>query len=343
MGYSNVVIQDGRLYTMGTDGIRCLDAETGREMWLYSFSADADPHATPTVDRESVYALSVTGDLLCLAKKIGKLTWQKHLIKDFGAEEIPMGFSGSPVIAGELVVLNVNTAGIALNKRNGDLVWTSTPHTDEANKYGYHATPVLLDGAGEQRALLYSSNGLSLVEVGTGKRLWYYKHVTPGAHAADPVVCGQRVFISSGWRGATGVLIDMAEREPETVWEETTMRNEFSTSIYIDGHLYGSDGDHATWAPLRCVDVKDGAVKWSKNMKMASLTAADGKLIVLEEQGVLHVAEATSSSYVEISSAEIPLEQTDRQFYTSPVLYQGKIYCRSYKGDLVCIDVRPRA
>ncbi|MBA7524890.1 hypothetical protein ES705_17035 [subsurface metagenome] len=32
-------------------------------------------------------------------------------------------------------------------------------------------------------------------------------------------------------------------------------------------------------------------------------------------------------------------ERKLRQFLTPPVLYKGKIYCRNYAGDLICIDV----
>jgi outer membrane protein assembly factor BamB len=79
---------------------------------------------------------------------------------------------------------------------------------------------------------------------------------------------------------------------------------------------------------------------WEKEMKMASLIAADGKIIILEEDGTLHIAEATPSSYQELSSGDVlEGEQKSRKFYTPPVLYKGKIYVRNWIGDLVCIDV----
>jgi hypothetical protein len=75
-------------------------------------------------------------------------------------------------------------------------------------------------------------------------------------------------------------------------------------------------------------------------MKMASLTAADEKLIILEEDGTLHIAEAAPSAYQEISSGDVHEgEDKKRKFYTPPVLCNGKIYCRNFYGDLVCIDV----
>jgi len=45
-------------------------------------------------------------------------------------------------------------------------------------------------------------------------------------------------------------------------------------------------------------------------------------------------------SYKEISSADVlDGEKKPRNFWTPPVLCNGRIYCRNYAGDLVCIDV----
>jgi hypothetical protein len=71
-----------------------------------------------------------------------------------------------------------------------------------------------------------------------------------------------------------------------------------------------------------------------------SLMAADGKLIILEADGTLRIAEATPTGYKEISSGDVlEGERKLRQFWTPPVLCNGKIYCRNFAGDLVCIDV----
>ena len=56
--------------------------------------------------------------------------------------------------------------------------------------------------------------------------------------------------------------------------------------------------------------------------------------------GTLRIAEATSSSYRELSSADVlGGEKRPRIFATPPVLCNGKIYCRNYAGDLICVDV----
>jgi outer membrane protein assembly factor BamB len=112
----------------------------------------------------------------------------------------------------------------------------------------------------------------------------------------------------------------------------------------IDGYIYGCHGgpDYG-FASLICLDVETGEVMWEEDLnkqKAVSLMAADGKLIVLESDGTLHIVAATPSVYNEISSCDIlEDEKTFRQFWTSPVLYKGKIYCKNFSGDLICVDV----
>jgi outer membrane protein assembly factor BamB len=118
------------------------------------------------------------------------------------------------------------------------------------------------------------------------------------------------------------------------------MINEFSTCVMADGYLYGSSGDANGLLPFRCIDMKTGEVMWEKRMKMVSLIVAAGKLIMLEEDGTLHIAEAASSSYKEISSGNIVVgKRTFEKFWTPPVLYKGKIYCRDRSRFLFCVDV----
>jgi hypothetical protein len=87
--------------------------------------------------------------------------------------------------------------------------------------------------------------------------------------------------------------------------------------------------------------VETGKLMWEKILgkEVISLTSAVGKLIILEDIGTLRIAEATPSSYKEISSCKVPSESNKHRWWTPPVLCNGKIYCRNHSGDLVCIDV----
>jgi outer membrane protein assembly factor BamB len=350
-GYSNVVIKGKYLYIMGSRAeegtVYCLKVKNGKKVRRFSYPVKFKSFttATPFIDGESVYTLSQEGHLFCFNAKNGKIRWKKDLVSELDVVRPFYEFAGSPVIEEDLVILNVNLSGIALNKNSGEMVWISEQYHPSIicnvdKDLGSYATPVLYDDNGKRFALMYHCSGLFSIEVQTGKQQWFFEFVNSGVNISDPVIFSNKVFLSTGYSNARCALVEMTENQPKELWQNENMRNEFSTAVYVDGYLYGSDGDHAQLCRFRCIDVKTGDVMWEKEMKMVSLISADGKLIILEEDGTLHIVEATPSSYQEISMGDVlEGEQKLRTFWTPPVLCKGKIYVRNYDGDLVCIDV----
>jgi hypothetical protein len=76
------------------------------------------------------------------------------------------------------------------------------------------------------------------------------------------------------------------------------------------------------------------------NGEPISIMAAGNRLIILDSKGNLYIAEATPSGYKESSRCTIPDQISMDKWWTHPVFCNGKIYCRSFSGELVCIDVR---
>jgi outer membrane protein assembly factor BamB len=106
-GFSSFSVSDGRVYTTGndadTDTVFCFDADSGKELWKYSYPEPLDPKyfeggtsATPTVDGDTVYQLSRRGHLAALDAKTGAVKWKVNIAKETGAEYPQWGFAGSP-------------------------------------------------------------------------------------------------------------------------------------------------------------------------------------------------------------------------------------------------------
>jgi outer membrane protein assembly factor BamB len=346
MGHSNVAIAGGRLYTiaLNKDGecVLALDAETGEEIWRYDTGKRKMPQATPTIDGKYVYALSYDGVLISSKARSGRLVWSRDLIEDFEAPWEAYGYGTSPAVEGDLVIINTKHTGIALDKLSGDLIWEGEVRT--APSVNVFSTPVFYDHDGRRCLLIFSFPGLFAMDPESGEQLWYYEWMKPGSpNAADPVLFDNKVFISSSETDARGAVLDISGAEPRLVWETREMANHFSSCVYIDGYLYGVDGDYHTnikRCTLRCLDAGTGKLMWEEPTGGASLTAANGKLIVLTAKGILRIAEATPKEYREISSCELPTDIGIPWWWTPPVLCGGRIYCRNYGGDLVCIDVR---
>jgi outer membrane protein assembly factor BamB len=279
----------------------------------------------------------------------GTILWKKDLKKDFNVPDPYSGWATSPVVDGSLLLLNANTAEMALDKETGDLKWT-IPDKSGSGSWGSYATPVVSDFNGRRCALFFGPSTLNAVEVTTGKIVWSYTHTDAIHPVADPIVQGNMVFIQGTY---SCTLLETRGAVPKELWSNAELDTCMPAAVLVKGHLFGTHLPYSfasrwSWGglaqndwPLRCIEWKTGSVMWEKKMKHATLMAADDKLFILETDGTLHIAKATASSYVELSSADVLKgARKSRVFASPPVLYGGKVYCRNFAGDLVCIDVR---
>lgn len=341
-GLSGVSVAQGRLYTMGNDAeidtVVCLDAVTGKVVWKHSYPCDPfdpngypGPRCTPTVDGDRVYTVSRLGHLFCFDAASGKVIWAKELPKAYRAKPPKWGFAGSPLIEGKLLLLEVGAKGaalVALDKATGNEVWKAG---DDAAGY---SSPVTLATGDTRVVAMLHAKALVGRRVTDGVELWRHPWKTDyDVNAATPIVAGDRIFISSGY-GHGGALLQLGTGAPKVLWENKAMRNQMNACVLIDGHLYGFDEK-----VLTCLDFNTGAVKWTESKYgKGSLMAADGKLILLGDRGLLGTAQPTPAGYREIASAQVI---GGKDVWTVPVLANGRIYVRS-KADLVAVDVGGR-
>jgi len=335
IGFSSFSVAGGKAYTMGnrdnTDTVYCFDAETGREIWKHSYRCplgakyyEGGTHFTPTVDGERVYTLSKFGHAFCLNAADGKVVWSR----EFAPKPPTWGFAGSPLILDETVIFNVGERGVALNKADGSEVWQTGK-----GPAGY-STPVPFQAGDKQALALFAEKSLVSVDPADGRELWRFPwQTTYEVNAADPIVSGDRMFISSGYnRGCA--LVKFTASSAEKVWENRAMRNHFNSCVLWEGFLYGFDE-----TTLKCIDFATGAEKWSQNgLGKASLMLADGKLIILAERGRLVIAPVSPEGFKELASAQI--FQGKVKCWTTPVLANGRIYTRTAAGDVACLDVK---
>lgn len=341
-GFSSFAVAGGRVYTTGfadeKDTVFCFDAQTGKTLWTHSSPSqlgddffDGGTTATPTVEGDRVYTIGRWGDAFCFQAATGKVVWSTNVQKSTGARVPDWGYGGSPVVHGGLLLLNVGEAGLALDKKSGQVVWKS------GDRDAGYSTLLPVKRGGAWAALLGSGKAYLAVDPETGRELWSVRWVTEyGVNAADPIVHGDHVFISSGYdKGAA--LLKLGGGEPEVVWTSKVMRNQMNPCVLLDGHLYGIDGNAGKRPGLKCVEFATGAEKWTDpEIGSGSVAAADGKLIVLSDRGELMVARPSPREFKPHARAKV----LGGRCWTVPVLANGRIYCRNSAGDVVCLDVR---
>jgi outer membrane protein assembly factor BamB len=342
-GFSSLAVSQGRLLTLGnrddTDTVYCLDANNGKTVWTYSYPCglygkdyEGGPNATPAVDGAVVYTLSKAADLFCLETDTGKLVWSENVAEKVGASPPKWGFAGSPLVEGDWVVVNVGRFGTALNKRTGQVVWTTGTSAP-----GY-STPVPFSFGGQPALAVFGSDSLAVLDLKSGRVLTRYPWPTSfGVNAADPVIAGDRIFLSSGYGSGCALIQLQKEGEPALLWKNKELGNHFNSSVRVGDAIYGIDGMAGdTDGPLKCLDLKTGEVAWSAPISgTGTLIAAGGKLIVLSGRGELLVAEATPEAFKPLARCQV----LGGKCWTAPVLSHGKIYCRNARGKIVCLDV----
>lgn len=347
VGFSSMAISDGRLFTMGHNGrkeggednIVALDVATGRELWRHTYPQALEDHyyeggtsGTPTVDGARVYTVAKSGHALCLDAATGKVIWTQELAGGLGMKLPEWGFAGAPLISETVAIYNAGDAGVALDKATGKQVWAGGK-----GSAGY-GSPVPFSIEGQQAVAIFGLRHVIAVDPSTGRELWRHQWKTQyDVNAADPVIAGDMMFITSGY-GTGGSAVKFTKSSTREVWKNKAIRGHMQAPILIGGYVYGVDGNGGDDdSKLKCVELATGKVAWeSPKAETGVLAAADGKLIWVTGRGELVVVKADPSKYDEISRAQV----TGGKIWATPVLSNGKLYVRNWKGDVLCLDVK---
>lgn len=339
-GFSSMSIAGERLFAMGhRDGketVWCLSSETGAVLWTHVYPSkllpnlhEGGPCATPTIDGDVVYTVGKEGQLFCLAVADGSIVWQVMLQDDLGVKLPEWGFSSSPLVLGEQLILEAGRV-VSYSKRDGKRLWQTAKHSA-----GYGSAAPF---EWQEQTLLATLDceGLRVLDSGDGTELAFTPWKSPyETNSTTPIVSGNKIFISTGYNVGCG-LFEFTGSQLNAVYTNSDMRNHFNNCVLIDGFLYGIDGNshNGRNATLSCLNFSTGQLVWKqRGLGCGSLIAADGKLFVLAEQGPLVMVRQSSQEYVELDRTEF----LEGRCWTAPALADGRLYGRNASGQLRCV------
>jgi outer membrane protein assembly factor BamB len=357
-GYGSISASADKLFVTGDkDGdshVIALAAADGKRLWQSKigkagapgWGGFSGPRDTPTVAGAFVIAVDQWGDLVCVDAATGKEQWRKNFEKDFDGKRPEWGFSESPLVDGNQVIVTPGgSAGaiVALNLKTGETLWRTKTFTDNAQ---YSSAMVAAIGGARQYIQLTMEN-LVGVAAEDGRVLWQAKRKGATAVIPDPIVDGNRVYVSSGY-GTGCNLFKVSEGSSfsaEQVYANKVMVNHHGGIVKVGDNLYGySDGKGWT-----CQNFLTGEALWAEKekLKKGSIAFADGMLYCREEagnskaaKGTVALLEATPKGFQEKGRFDPP-DRSDKNSWAHPVIAGGKLYLRDQEV-LLCYDVKSK-
>jgi FOG: WD40-like repeat len=294
------------------------------------------PRGTPTVDGDRLYAEGANGDVDCLEATTGKTIWHVNLRSDFGGGTPGWGYSESPLIVNDLVIVtpggNAGTL-VALNKLSGKPVWQSK----EVKEAAHYSSPVLADIGGVRQIVQFARESVFGVSLTDGKPLWRYAAPANGtANCCAPIVDGDLVFASSSY-GVGGGLAKInsagSTQQAEEIYFEKRMDCHHGGIVKVGDYMYS-----AAAGALMCVEFKTGKIMWqSRGAGKGALCVADGMLYILGEGHEVALAEVSPDGYRE--HGKFKIQSHGHQAWAHPIVAGGRLFIRDQES-LTAYDVR---
>jgi hypothetical protein len=177
------------------------------------------------------------------------------------------------------------------------------------------------------------------IDPGSGRLLWQHPHANATkTNVSTPVWGpGNLLFCSSAYNSGSRVL-ELTRRGDTTtvreVWYGRDLRIHVANAIRIGDTVYGSSGDFGP-VSFVAVDLRTGAVRWQeRGFRKASFVYADGKFILLNEDGELLLASPRADGLQVLTQAQV-LTATA---WTPPSLVGTTLYVRDRK-QVVALDL----
>jgi outer membrane protein assembly factor BamB len=341
-GHSSIVVDGDRLYTMYSKGdtefVIALDAATGKTVWEKSNSAPTaglalengkGPHSTPAIAGNLLVTVGVVGMMQAFDKQSGTIVWSHDLYREYHGSRMGRGYSCSPLVWKNTVIVTVGGAGQALmafDLKTGAVAWKKQDFTLSPS------TPTIINVDGEDQLVMALAEYIVGLNPNSGDLLWSHPHNCDwGLNISVPVWgAGNILFVSSAYSGGSRALQLNQSAGKITVkelWASRRMRVHHGTMIRLGDLVFGSSGDFGP-APMTAVDVRTGNTVWQdRSFPKANLVYADGKVIVLDEDGVLALVTFSPTGMKVISKTNLLTNLA----WTPPTLAGTKLYVRDRK------------
>ena len=305
-GWSSFAARGNLVYTQEQRGddevVACYNATSGAQVWthrdvarFFESNAGAGPRGTPTLGDGRVYTFGATGILNALDAGTGEVAWSRNAAADTGVTLPDWGFTSSPLVVEDVVIVAVAGQLVAYDLATGEPRWIGP-----AGGVSY-SSPHLVTIAGVPQVLLMGSAGVTSVAPIDGRQHWQYPW--RGFPIVQPAVTadGDVLITASGESGTRRIAVAHGPGgwSVEERWTSAALKPYFNDFVVHEGHAFGFDG-----RILVSVDLEDGQRKWKGgrygNGQLVLLPDQD-LLLVLSEDGELALVRAIPDQFTELA------------------------------------------
>jgi len=340
-GCSSFAVSSDLLYTQEQRGddeiVACYNMNTGELLWrhndkarFWDSHAGAGPRSTPTLSDRRVYTLGATGILNVLDASNGSLIWSRNAVSDADVKHSGWGYTSSPLVVDEIVVVAIVGKLVAYDIDTGDPRWFGPDGGDS------YSSPHLMTIDGIKQILLMSESGATSITPAEGTLLWEYPW-SGGSRIVQPAMTANGDLLISSGEGTGMRCINVMHESSgwtiEELWTSVQLKPNFNDFVVHKGYAYGYNGPS-----LVCIDVKDGKRMWKGGRYGGQLIllADQDLLLVLSERGELALVNANSDKFMELAR----LDAIEGKTWNHPVLV-GDILLARNSEEMVAYQLSP--
>lgn len=328
----------------------CVDASSGAILWDKSVAA-VQPELpfkgmmcehgyashTPVSDGKNVYAFFGKNGVYAYDLD-GTYLWDTPV--GTGSDKTDWGSAASPVLAGDLVIVNAwdeSKTLYALNKSDGKERWKK----DLSQTAQSYAVPVLVKTAsGQAELVVVQPTKVWGLDPETGKELWVVDTSMKDCVTGSPVVDGDIVYVHGG---SVSSLSSMAIRvggrgnvtDTHVLWSGKEGVS-VPSPVIQDGLGYCVDNGGVA----KCQDLKTGDMVYSEKLPAAGRFAVYGSMVLADSK--LYATTRTGGIYTLAPGRTFEIlghstfASDDSQFNGSPAISGSRLFIRSDKA-LYCV------
>lgn len=342
-GWSGFVVVGSLAITQEQRGedefVVAYDVATGEVRWAHQDRArystvvgGTGPRSTAAVQGDLVFTTGATGLLNALEMDTGAVRWRRDVLKENGSPLPDWGYSASPLVLDDVVIVPAGGPGrllVAYRTDSGEKVWSGGD-----GEIGY-SSPTLVTVAGIPQVVSFNRRSLTSHSPEDGHTLWTYPWSDEQPNVMQPLAIDTDLILASSGYGVGAKLLRIQTLEdgslsPQLLWESLRLKSKFANSVFYRGYVYGLDD-----GIMVCLDPKTGNRKWKKGRYgHGQMLLVGSHLLVQTESGEMILIDPNPKNLNELTRFRV----FDGKTWNSPAL-AGRFLLVRTDGEAACFEM----